>query len=54
MVLIPIWCWLIHGLSSVSTRLCEPPEGRRLFDIRRAEDTLVVRWVEHFNAQVMR
>jgi putative DNA-invertase from lambdoid prophage Rac len=35
-----------HGVSGVSTRLCERPEGRRLFDILRAGDTLVVRWVD--------
>jgi len=35
-----------HGISGVSTRLCERPEGRRLFDILRAGDVLVVRWVD--------
>jgi putative DNA-invertase from lambdoid prophage Rac len=35
-----------HGVSGVSTRLCERPEGRRLFDILRSGDTLVVRWVD--------
>jgi putative DNA-invertase from lambdoid prophage Rac len=35
-----------HGVSGVSTRLAERPEGRRLFDILRAGDTLVVRWVD--------
>ncbi len=35
-----------HGVSGVSTRLCERPEGRRLFDILRDGDTLVVRWVD--------
>jgi putative DNA-invertase from lambdoid prophage Rac len=35
-----------HGVSGVSTRLCERPEGRRLFDILREGDTLVVRWVD--------
>jgi putative DNA-invertase from lambdoid prophage Rac len=31
---------------SVSTRLAERPEGKRLFDMLRAGDTLVVRWVD--------
>ena len=35
-----------HGVSGISTRLCERPEGRRLFDILRGGDTLVVRWVD--------
>ena len=35
-----------QGLSGVGTRLAERPEGRRLFDILRAGDTLVVRWVD--------
>ena len=35
-----------HGVSGVSTRLCERPEGRRLFDILREGDILVVRWVD--------
>ena len=35
-----------HGVSGISTRLCERPEGRRLFDILREGDTLVVRWVD--------
>jgi DNA invertase Pin-like site-specific DNA recombinase len=35
-----------HGVSGVSTRLCERPEGRRLFDILREGDTLVVRWLD--------
>ncbi|MGJ5204371.1 recombinase family protein [Bradyrhizobium sp. HKCCYLR20261] len=35
-----------HGVSGVSTRLAERPEGKRLFDILRAGDTLVVRWVD--------
>jgi putative DNA-invertase from lambdoid prophage Rac len=30
----------------VSTRLAERPEGKRLFDMLRAGDTLVVRWVD--------
>jgi putative DNA-invertase from lambdoid prophage Rac len=34
------------GVSGVSTRLAERPEGRRLFDMLRAGDTLVVRWVD--------
>src|ERR1700732_3525506 len=35
-----------HGVSGVATRLCEPPEGRRLFDILRGGDVLVVRWID--------
>jgi putative DNA-invertase from lambdoid prophage Rac len=35
-----------EGVSEVSTRLAERPEGRRLFDMLRAGDTLVVRWVD--------
>jgi putative DNA-invertase from lambdoid prophage Rac len=34
------------GVSGVSIRLAERPEGRRLFDMLRAGDTLVVRWVD--------
>jgi DNA invertase Pin-like site-specific DNA recombinase len=35
-----------HGVSGVHTALRERPEGRRLFDMLRAGDTLVVRWVD--------
>jgi DNA invertase Pin-like site-specific DNA recombinase len=35
-----------HATSGISTRLVERPEGRRLFDLLRAGDTLVVRWVD--------
>jgi DNA invertase Pin-like site-specific DNA recombinase len=35
-----------NGVSGVATKLCERPEGRRLFDILRTGDTLVVRWVD--------
>lgn len=35
-----------HGVSGVSTRLAERPEGKRLFDMVRAGDVLVVRWVD--------
>ena len=35
-----------RGVSGVSTHLCERPEGRRLFDILREGDALVVRWVD--------
>ena len=34
------------GLSGVSTKLAERPQGRRLFDKLRSDDTLVVRWVD--------
>lgn len=35
-----------HGVSGVRVPLAERPEGRRLFDMLRAGDTLVVRWVD--------
>jgi putative DNA-invertase from lambdoid prophage Rac len=35
-----------EGVSGIATKLCERPEGRRLFDMLRAGDTLVVRWVD--------
>lgn len=35
-----------HGVSGVSTRLADRPEGKRLFDKLRAGDVLVVRWVD--------
>lgn len=35
-----------HGVSGVSTRLAERPEGKRLYDRLRRGDTLVVRWVD--------
>ncbi|MEM7366769.1 MAG: recombinase family protein [Pseudomonadota bacterium] len=35
-----------HGISGVSTNLKDRPEGRRLFDLLREGDTLVVRWVD--------
>jgi putative DNA-invertase from lambdoid prophage Rac len=35
-----------HATSGVSTRLAERPQGRRLFDMLRRGDTLVVRWVD--------
>lgn len=35
-----------HGVSGVSTMLRERPEGKRLFDMLRKGDTLVVRWVD--------
>ncbi|MFK8253271.1 recombinase family protein [Ancylobacter terrae] len=34
------------GVSGVSVPLGERPEGRRLFDVLRSGDTLVVRWVD--------
>ena len=34
------------GVSGVSTRLADRPEGRRLFDMLRRGDVLVVRWVD--------
>lgn len=35
-----------HGISGLSTTLAERPEGRRLHDILRKGDTLLVRWVD--------
>jgi putative DNA-invertase from lambdoid prophage Rac len=35
-----------YGISGIRTALRDRPEGRRLFDILRAGDTLVVRWVD--------
>ena len=35
-----------HGVSGVTTTLAERPEGRRLKDMLRDGDTLVVRWVD--------
>lgn len=34
------------GVSGVSSRLAERPEGRRLYDKLRHGDTMVVRWVD--------
>jgi putative DNA-invertase from lambdoid prophage Rac len=34
------------GVSGVSTKLAERSQGRRLFDLLRNGDTLVVRWVD--------
>lgn len=35
-----------HGVSGVSTRLADREQGKRLFDLLQAGDTLVVRWVD--------
>ncbi|KQP55050.1 recombinase family protein [Methylobacterium sp. Leaf108] len=35
-----------EGVSGVTTRLADRPEGRRLFDMLRQGDVLVVRWVD--------
>ena len=35
-----------EGVSGVSTRLADRPQGRRLFDMLRRGDILVVRWVD--------
>lgn len=35
-----------EGVSGVTTRLAERPQGRRLFDLLRRGDVLVVRWVD--------
>ena len=35
-----------NGVSGVATKLAERPQGKRLFDILRPGDTLVVRWID--------
>jgi hypothetical protein len=35
-----------HGASGVSVPLAERPQGKRLFDMLRAGDVLVVRWLD--------
>ncbi|TGD91914.1 recombinase family protein [Methylobacterium nonmethylotrophicum] len=35
-----------EGVSGISTRLADRPQGRRLFDMLRRGDVLVVRWVD--------
>jgi putative DNA-invertase from lambdoid prophage Rac len=35
-----------HGVSGVSVKMQDRPQGRRLFDLLRPGDTLVVRWVD--------
>jgi len=35
-----------HGVPGVTTTLAERPEGKRLTDVLRRGDTLVVRWVD--------
>lgn len=35
-----------HGVSGVAVKMRERPEGRRLFDMLRCGDTLVVRWID--------
>jgi len=35
-----------EGVSGLNTRLADRPEGRRLYDMLRSGDTLVVRWVD--------
>jgi hypothetical protein len=35
-----------EGVSGVTTKLAERPQGRRLFDLLREGDTLVVRWTD--------
>ena len=35
-----------EGVSGISTRLVDRPQGRRLFDMLRRGDVLVVRWVD--------
>ena len=35
-----------HGVSGVSTRLAERPEGKRLYDVLRSGDFLILRWID--------
>ena len=35
-----------HGVSGIATRLRDRPEGKRLFDVLREGDLLVVRWID--------
>lgn len=35
-----------HGVSGVSVKMRDRPEGRRLFDMLREGDVLVVRWID--------
>jgi putative DNA-invertase from lambdoid prophage Rac len=35
-----------EGVPGIATKLCEREQGKRLFDMLRAGDTLVVRWVD--------
>jgi putative DNA-invertase from lambdoid prophage Rac len=35
-----------NGVSGVSTKLSDRPQGKRLFDLLQKGDTLVVRWVD--------
>jgi putative DNA-invertase from lambdoid prophage Rac len=35
-----------NGVSGVSTRLAERDQGKRLFDLLRRNDVLVVRWID--------
>ncbi len=35
-----------HGVSGTTIRLKDRPEGKRLYDLLRRDDTLVVRWVD--------
>jgi hypothetical protein len=41
-----------HGISGVSTRLADRPQGRRLFDMLRAGDTLVVRFLRRLGLRL--
>jgi DNA invertase Pin-like site-specific DNA recombinase len=35
-----------EGISGITTKLADRPQGRRLFDMLRENDVLVVRWVD--------
>lgn len=42
-----------HGVSGVSVKLKDRPEGKRLFDMLRSGDVLVVRWVDRLGRNYM-
>ncbi|MBB4480835.1 recombinase family protein [Rhizobium etli] len=42
-----------HGVSGVTVPMKDRPEGKRLFDMLRAGDTLVVRWVDRLGRNYM-
>jgi DNA invertase Pin-like site-specific DNA recombinase len=35
-----------HGVSGINTRLADRPQGRRLYDLLRSGDFLILRWVD--------
>src|SRR5580658_6648032 len=43
-----------NGGSGVSTRLAERDQGKRLFDLLRRGDVLVVRWIDRLGRNLCR